>query len=110
MNYAQPNASQALWRVFRIVPVALSALLFFKPMVSASEDLERGLKNYVQFCAGCHGVDKAGLVNFQGELEDLQALLDGETSQMPDFYGVFSEDEVAEIYAYLMATDEPEAG
>ena len=42
--------------------------------------------------------------NFEGELADLRAILDGETNQMPDFYGVFSEDEVADIYAFLNAT------
>ena len=109
MNYSRANASQVLRGLTRFVLFAVATAMFYNPAVSASEDIERGTKNYMQFCQGCHGADKAGLVNFQGGLEDLQALLDGETSQMPDFYGVFSEAEVAEMYAYLMATDEPES-
>jgi len=63
----------------------------------------RGQKIYVQFCQGCHGADKSGLTNFSGEREDLQRILEGDTDQMPDFYGVFSGDEVTDIYAYLIA-------
>lgn len=109
MNYARNNASQVLRGLARFVLFAIAAAMFCNPAVSASEDVERGTKNYIQFCQGCHGADKAGLVNFQGGLEDFQAIIDGETSQMPDFYGVFSEDEVVEMYAYLKATDDPES-
>ena len=67
----------------------------------SADNAEQGSQSYAQFCAGCHGADKAGLANFEGGLEDLQAILDGETNQMPDFYGVFSEEEVADIFAFL---------
>jgi len=106
MNNAQEKDSHILRVITRFGLVAVSAAMLCGPTVSASEVVERGTKNYVLFCQGCHGEDKAGLSNYQGGLEDLQARLDGETTdQMPDFYGVFSEDEVAEIYAYLKATD-----
>jgi mono/diheme cytochrome c family protein len=106
MNYAQENYLHLLRAVTRVGLIAVSAAMFCAPTVTASEVVERGTINYVQFCLGCHGEDKAGLSSYQGGLEDLQARLDGETTdQMPDFYGVFSEDEVAEIYAYLKATD-----
>jgi mono/diheme cytochrome c family protein len=105
MRITQRNKSRILWVIINLGLVAISAAIFFGPTASASEAVERGTKNYLQFCQGCHGADKAGLVNFQGGLEDLQAILDGETNQMPDFYGVFSEDEVADIYAFLKTTD-----
>ena len=106
MKIAQGNDSRILRVIARFGLVAISAAMFCGSTVTASEVVERGAKHYVQFCLGCHGEDKAGLSSYQGGLEDLLARLDGETTdQMPDFYGVFSEDEVAEIYAYLKATD-----
>jgi mono/diheme cytochrome c family protein len=106
MKIAQGNDSRILRVIAKFGLVAVSAAIFCGPTVTASEVVERGTKNYVLFCQGCHGEDKAGLSSYQGGLEDLQARLDGETTeQMPDFYGVFSEDEVVEIYAYLKATD-----
>lgn len=105
MKCAQQSESQFLRVMVRIGLVILMAAMFCLPAVNANEAAERGTKNYLQFCQGCHGVDKAGLVNFQGELQDLRAILDGETNQMPDFYGVFSDDEVADIYAFLQVTE-----
>ena len=68
----------------------------------ADEHAVAGAKLYKEFCQGCHGEDKAGLQQFSGSLEDLQMILEGETTEeMPDFYGVFDEGEVASIFAYL---------
>lgn len=105
MNHAHRNASQNFRALVGFVLAGLTVGMLFAQGVNASEASERGTKNYMQFCQGCHGADKAGLVNFTGELEDLQAILDGETNQMPDFYGVFSEDEIADIYAFLRMSD-----
>ncbi len=99
------TASEFLPSTIRLALVTLFIGAICSVTAVASEDAERGAQSYVQFCEGCHGADKAGLVNFEGGLEDLQAILDGETNQMPDFYGVFSEDEVVDIYAYLEETD-----
>lgn len=96
LSHTVPGLAGFVWAV-------LGTAMLFATVVNASEASERGEKNYLQFCQGCHGADKAGLVNFSGELGDLQAILDGETNQMPDFYGVFSEDEVADIFAFLQA-------
>ena len=105
MQCTQHSESQMLRVIVRFGLVILMAAMFCLPSVNANEAVERGTKNYLQFCQGCHGVDKAGLANFQGELQDLQAILDGETNQMPDFYGVFSDDEVADIFAFLQVTE-----
>ena len=104
MKNIKMNKSHFLQAIVKLFLVALCAGVLFNSTAIASEAVERGTKNYLQFCQGCHGADKAGLANFEGGLEDLRAILDGETNQMPDFYGVFSEDEVADIYAFLNAT------
>ena len=104
MKNIKMSKSHFLRAIVKFVLVTLSVGALYNSTAIASEAVERGTKNYLQFCQGCHGADKAGLANFQGELEDLQAILDGETNQMPDFYGVFSEDEVTDIYAFLNAT------
>ena len=101
MDYTNRFVSNAFCVV---CAMTVLALLLFYPMTGVAESLENGSKTYTQFCAGCHGADKAGLANFTGGLEELQAILDGETSQMPDFYGVFSEEEVADIFAFLQVT------
>lgn len=101
---SEPHILPALASAGRALLI-LTAMMLFTPAVNASEAAERGEKSYQQFCQGCHGGDKAGVANFTGGLEDLLAILDGETNQMPDFYGVFSEDEVAEIFAFLQTKD-----
>ena len=105
MNNVRANTSQLPRLILSSFLVALAVGALYSTTASASDAVERGTNNYLQFCQGCHGADKAGLVNFQGKLEDLEAILDGETNQMPDFYGVFSEDEVADIYAFLKVSD-----
>lgn len=67
----------------------------------------RGENIYAEFCQGCHGEGKSGLVQFSRSREELQRILEGETDQMPDFYGIFSETEVDAIYAYLTAPAGP---
>ena len=62
-----------------------------------------GEKNYAQFCQGCHGADKSGFLDFSRTLDEVRAILAGETTEMPDFYGFFSDQEVAELYAYLIS-------
>lgn len=88
-----------------IVSACSLACLLLYSLAGIAGNAENGAKSYTQFCAGCHGADKAGLANFTGGLEDLQAILDGETNQMPDFYGVFSDEEVADIFAFIQLTE-----
>jgi mono/diheme cytochrome c family protein len=61
----------------------------------------RGEAIFTEFCMGCHGENKSGLINFSRSRDELQAILEGETDQMPDFYGIFSASEADDIYAYL---------
>ena len=75
-------------------------------IASSDETIAEGANIYADFCQGCHGQDRAGIGQYAGEPDDLRGILEGETEEMPDFYGVFSEDEVRSIYAYLTASAE----
>lgn len=80
----------------------LAAFLVILPHLAQADDSAPGAKLYVNFCQGCHGADRSGIGQFAGEFETLQLILEGETiDQMPDFYGVFDDEDVAALYAYL---------
>lgn len=84
-------------------------LLLVSCEVLSANDLtgvSSGAALYSQYCQSCHGTDKVGLEAFDGDLEALKLRLDGYTEYMPDFSGLFSDDEVAAIYAYLVAEDD----
>ncbi len=90
---------------YPVVRVWVVALLGLSAAVASADDSTdaavRGEKIYTEFCQGCHGEGKAGLAQFSRSREELQLILEGETDQMPDFYGVFDETEADAIYAYL---------
>ena len=64
-------------------------------------DAELGLELYDEFCAGCHGADAGGLSAFSDDLSTFGERLEGITENMPDFAGVFEEEEIAALFAYL---------
>ena len=68
-----------------------------------TDEISSGAALYSRYCQSCHGADKVGLEAFDGDLEALKLRLDGYTGNMPDFSGLFSDDEVTAIYAYLVA-------
>jgi mono/diheme cytochrome c family protein len=89
-------------RVTASVAVLLAVLLTMALQSVQAGDAAAGAELFANFCQGCHGADKSGIGQYAGALEDLQLILEGETTnQMPDFYGVFSEDEVNALYSYL---------
>ena len=69
-------------------------------------EVSSGAALYSKYCETCHGTDKVGLEAYDGDLEVLKLRLDGYTENMPDFSGLFSDDEVTAIYAYLVAEDD----
>ncbi len=84
----------------------LSLLLSCNVLLAIDTDeISSGAALYTQYCQSCHGADKVGLDAFDGDLEALKLRLDGYTENMPDFSGLFSDDEVTAIYAYLVAED-----
>ena len=60
-----------------------------------------GQELYEEYCQSCHQPDAAGLEEFEGSLQDFAGILEGETEDMPDFYGFFNEEEVAALYKYI---------
>ena len=70
-----------------------------------SADLELGEEIYGDYCQGCHGADKSGLDGYSDSLEDFTQRIEGVTENMPDFAGFFEPEEIAALYAYLMADE-----
>ncbi len=81
-------------------------ILSYASQVTYAEDgdPELGLELYEEFCAGCHGADAAGLSAFSDDLGTFGERMEGITENMPDFAGVFEEDEIAALFAYLDQT------
>ena len=90
-------------RYFFLVSLLLSCNVL---LAADSDELSSGAALYSEYCQSCHGADKVGLEAFDGDLEALRLRLDGYTENMPDFSGLFSDDEVTAIYAYLVAEDD----
>ncbi len=63
---------------------------------------------YDEFCERCHEDPPIGLADFQGSKEDLVERLEGMTEEMPDFWGLFSDDEITALYAYIQASKQGE--
>jgi mono/diheme cytochrome c family protein len=83
---------------------ALSAAglcLFIAAVDLPAESVARGAELFAEFCQGCHGENRSGLGQYAGELDSLRLILEGETNEMPDFFGIFSDEEVEALYAYL---------
>ena len=72
----------------------------------AAADATQGADLYGQYCVGCHGDGAAGLSAFNGELERLQFMLNGGSAYMPDFTGMFTDEDINNIHAYLTSTEE----
>ena len=84
----------------------IAAALTLLASSASAGDAELGQELYDEFCANCHGADKAGLRQFSDDADMFaERLEEGVTENMPDFAGVFEEDEIAALFAYL---DEPE--
>jgi len=74
--------------------------------VAATGDAILGAELYNQYCVRCHGDSAIGLAKFNGELERLQFMLDGGSTYMPDFMGMFTDEETNNIHAFLTSNAE----
>ncbi len=71
---------------------------------ASAGDAARGQGIYEEYCRRCHGDDRAGLATYQASQEELKLRLEGQLREnMPDFFGVFREEEIADLHAYLTA-------
>ena len=91
-----------IWLIAEIPAVIASA----DP--ASPEQIELGTDLYQEFCERCHGEPAVGLAEFEGSRDDLVERLEGMTEEMPDFWGMFSDDEVSAIYAYMQASKHSE--
>ncbi|MEC9375046.1 MAG: cytochrome c [Pseudomonadota bacterium] len=90
------KSRQMMSRMFALIFLSLPILSF-----ANNASLEMGEELYDEFCSGCHGDNAAGLTQFKDDLEMFVERLEGITQNMPDFAGVFEEDEIEAIFNYL---------
>ena len=105
MNERYPEPAVIVLSIF--LSLAQSAALANSGEASA-EQIELGGDLYKQYCDRCHEAPATGLAAFQGSLQDLTERLEGITDEMPDFWGVFSDDEIAALYAYMQSSKQGE--
>lgn len=89
----------------KVRPEPIASDLSSGTAVAAAGDAAAGGELYDQFCVNCHGDGGAGLTTYNGELERLQFMINGGSAYMPDFTGMFTDDEIANIHAYLAASE-----
>ena len=75
---------------------------------ASAEQISVGGDLYDDFCERCHEDPAIGLADFQGSKEDLVERLEGMTEEMPDFWGLFTDDEIVAIYAYIQTSQQVE--
>jgi mono/diheme cytochrome c family protein len=64
-----------------------------------------GSELFEEFCVNCHGDNSAPIEAFDGTPERFRELMEGASEDMPDFYGVFSDEEIAALYEYINGPD-----
>jgi mono/diheme cytochrome c family protein len=74
------------------------AVLLSVPMPAFAD----GAELYGSFCSGCHGQDAEQISGFAGSAERFREILEGDTEDMPDFYGTFEPAEVSDLYEYVI--------
>jgi cytochrome c5 len=74
----------------------------------SAEQISEGGDLYNEFCERCHEDPAAGMAGFEGSREDLVERLEGMTEEMPDFWGLFTDDEITAIYAYIQNSKQAE--
>jgi mono/diheme cytochrome c family protein len=87
----------------RWVPLLPACVLALSATSARAEDATAGRELYSNYCLGCHGSEAAGLSAFQGDLATFRERL-GNTANMPDMSGLLTEQEAAEVFAYLQST------
>ncbi len=75
---------------------------------ASAEQISEGGDLYNEFCERCHEDPALGMADFEGSREDLVERLEGMTEEMPDFWGLFSDDEITALYAYIQNSKQAE--
>ncbi len=66
-----------------------------------------GAELFGQFCQSCHGENPEPLQAFSGTREEFRQVLEDAGEGMPDFYGVFTDEEIDALYDYVAAAIAP---
>jgi mono/diheme cytochrome c family protein len=107
MKESEITKTKLSGQVALIVGIGFVHMLFSPDTaVAATGDAALGAELYNQYCVGCHGDSAIGLAKFNGELERLQFMLNGESVYMPDFTGMFTDEEINNIHAFLTSNAE----
>lgn len=64
-----------------------------------------GAELFGNFCRSCHGDNPEPVQAFAESRERFQLILEGDTEGMPDFFGVFTNEEIDALYDYVTAFD-----
>ena len=75
---------------------------------ASAEQISEGRGLYNEFCERCHEDPATGLAEFQGSRDELVERLEGMTEEMPDFWGLFTDDEITSLYAYIQGSKQGE--
>ncbi len=75
---------------------------------ASAEQISEGGDLYNEFCERCHEDPGIGLAAFEGSRDDLVERLEGMTEEMPDFWGLFTPDEITALYAYIQNSKQAE--
>ena len=75
---------------------------------ASAEQISEGGDLYNEFCERCHEDPALGMADFEGSREDLVERLEGMTEEMPDFWGLFTPDEITALYAYIQNSKQAE--
>ena len=82
---------------------SMAGVFLLMPMflVSTGVMANDGEELFVEYCQSCHETDAAILNDFQGSRQRFSEILEGDTQEMPDFFGFFDDAEVDALYQYI---------
>ena len=82
--------------------LTLLLVLALPASMALADAAARGATVYGNYCVNCHGDIADGLQDFQGDLDAFRVALAG-SDDMPDPSGMLTEEEIRELFAYLLA-------
>lgn len=82
----------------------IRALTWLAGILVAAAACADGGELFATFCQSCHGENPEPLQTFSGTRDGFRQVLEDAGEGMPDFYGVFTDDEIDALYDYVTAT------
>lgn len=81
----------------------IRALSLLAGLLVAAAACADGAELFANFCQSCHGVNPEPVQSFSGTRDSFRQTLENAREGMPDFYGVFTDDEIDALYDYVTA-------